>query len=318
MHLHPGMSVLLCRTCALRCQREITMKRSRLLCERLWRVNSTETNRNWTEYGGKTALEASKAGMNCLPETIIFPFFLPCTCRQNWQSRTKLVIMALCTSPFFSPLPFSSLHHLFSSPLTDPLITGPWNKAEILESKSLSLLFMPQMTIYQWAIISSALRPASCACLCFPWLSSCLPLFWFNISKCPTHRSPITRIRRAYVTQSDMKSHSGGAGKERELRMMSREWDCMRACLRVMVVVECQMMLWGFVLLTFTSVSKENHSYLKPHDTVTVQRLLPVRHRHYRRIGFSTKSVFLTWLCLIHTRVPYQRLPSHTFCFCLT
>ena len=50
--------------------------------------------------------------------------------------------MALCTS-VSSPLSFSSFHHLLSSSLTDPLIIGPQNKAEILESEKPSLLSMP-------------------------------------------------------------------------------------------------------------------------------------------------------------------------------
>lgn len=45
--------------------------------------------------------------------------------------------------------------------------------------------------------------------------------------------------------------------KKRKQRMMSKEEDGMSACLRVMVVVECQMMLRGFFLFTFTSVSNE-------------------------------------------------------------
>lgn len=51
-----------------------------------------------------------------------------------------------------------------------------------------------------------------------------------------------------YVAQSEMKSHGGGGGGGGEhFGLMTKEDNCMGACLRVIVVVECQMRLLYFV-----------------------------------------------------------------------
>lgn len=116
------------------------------------RVKSTETcphlTKRWRKNfpGGLWGKDELFARDNHFYLFLPAVFSLPSTFRPNWQSRTKLVIMASCTSLSLS------LSHLFSSSLTDPLIIGPWNEAEILESgNKKKKLFMPSDDdMYPW------------------------------------------------------------------------------------------------------------------------------------------------------------------------
>lgn len=122
----------------------------------------------------QTGLEAREAGMNCLPESILFFYFFiffthfpPSTSRRNWQSRTKQVIMTLCTSLLLpsAPLifPHWSSHH---RPVECGRDTG---------ERKPSLLFHA----FRWWYICEPLpRPAGCTPSCLPWFSSCLLPFW--------------------------------------------------------------------------------------------------------------------------------------------
>lgn len=109
------------------CQKEVMVKKS-MMCET---IRPAETHTHNTKARGKTEtiLEALKAGMKCSTDSHFFislfhSWFPPSTSWRNWQSMTS------CAS--FSC--FSLLHRLLSSFLTDPLISGPWNEAEMLES----------------------------------------------------------------------------------------------------------------------------------------------------------------------------------------
>ena len=110
--------------------------------------------------------------------------------------------MALCTS-VSSPLSFSSFHHLLSSSLTDPLIIGPQNKAEILESEKPSLLSMPLEDDISVSHRFIYAQTGELHALMFPLIILLFTLlFWFDISKFPTHHLPITGIHWACVLHS--------------------------------------------------------------------------------------------------------------------
>lgn len=156
------------------------------------RVKSTETcphlTKRWRKNfpGGLWGKDELFARDNHFYLFLPAVFSLPSTFRPNWQSRTKLVIMASCTSLSLS------LSHLFSSSLTDPLIIGPWNEAEILESgnKKKSFSCLQMMTCIREFFRFIRAQTGELRSLMFPLIIRLFtPLFdlKFSCTSSPTH-----------------------------------------------------------------------------------------------------------------------------------
>lgn len=212
------------------------MKKSKMLCVRFQKVKSKETHPRLTKYKKEMALRLLQTELFARDNIFylcIFPFFLPSTCRQNWQSRTKLVMMVLCTSlsspPLFLLLPSSLL--IFSS-------LGQGIKQRIWRPKAVFTFLASKW----WFICETLfhLYPTNeLHMFLFPLMLLLTPLLiWY-----------FKNVRTSFTYYHDL------VGLCYSVRDEKSAW---REKSSVIMMVECQVMLgWVFLLLPFRSLSNE-------------------------------------------------------------